>query len=106
MKENKKISLEKLEQKIPFSVPNKYFEDFALEMEHKITENKTIHINKIKSWMYVAAVFVGLIIIGGTYYSHTANNSNVSLSENYETYVLSQVDESSLVDYYLSNEKK
>ena len=98
--------LKKIDKNPPFSVPENYFEDFALEMDKKIAAPKTIQFKKIKSWMYAAAIFTGLVVFGGTYYIHLQNEKNTTYAENYESYVLSQVDESSMMDYYLANENK
>jgi hypothetical protein len=53
--------------------------------------------------MYAAAVFVGVIIIGSVYYSNIQKDNNAYTADNYESYVLSQVDESSMMDYYVNN---
>jgi hypothetical protein len=53
--------------------------------------------------MYAAAIMLGVIFIGkGTY--NVYQNKQLANTENYELYVLSQVDEDDIIDYYLSDE--
>lgn len=108
MKTNKHISLDDVGKELPFAVPEHYFEQFPLEMERKIAgKKKSVH-KLLKPWMYLAAMFVGILIIGQIYYMVYQHNTSTK-QENYESYVLSQVDESSLMDYYVedsSNQKK
>ena len=53
----------------------------------------------------MAAMFVGILIMGQVFY--TVNKNNVTRNaENYETYVLSQIDENSMADYYVSEPTK
>ena len=102
MKKNKHISLEEIGKDLPFGVPDNYFDQFALQMEDKVMF-KRISLRKImKPWMYMAAMFIGVLLIGQIIYSvYQANTSKNA--ENYESYVLSQVDETSILDYYTEN---
>ncbi len=100
MKTKKYISLDNLEKELPFAVPENYFQQFPLEMERKIA-GKQISVHKLlKPWMYLAAMFVGIVIFAQIYYTVYQHNTSAK-QENYESYVLSQVDESSLLDYYV-----
>lgn len=102
MKEKIDISLDKINREHPFTVPENYFENFALQMENKISvPKKTMPIRKIKSWALAAAVFLG-VILAGAYYSKLQNDKKAYV-ENYESYVLSQVDESAMLDYYITD---
>ena len=101
MKDKNYISLNEIDRKMPFKTPDNYFENFALQIDAKTaTAHKHISFKQRKIWMYVAAVFTGIIIFGGVYYSHQQKETN-TYADNYESYVLSQVDESSLMDYYV-----
>lgn len=92
-----------MDNKLPFTVPEHYFENFALQLNSKIADQpKTFILKKRKPWLYVAAIFVGMVIFGGSYYYKYQKDTEI-YSENYETYVLSQVDESSIIDYYVDN---
>lgn len=102
MKEKNKISLQEIDRKIPFSVPENYFEEFALQMDAKITTPNFKSVSRIRSWMYAAAVFAGVVIFGSIYYTNLQKENN-TYTDNYESYVLSQVDESSMMDYYVNN---
>ena len=104
MKNNNKISIEEIGKDLPFSVPEDYFNQFALQIEHQIGYRKPRQ-HFLKTWMYIAAMFVGIFIIGGTFYN--ANQRNIAKnSENYESYVMAQVDETAVVDYYVNDSNK
>lgn len=105
MKENKPISLEDMNRKLPFAVPESYFEGFALQMDKQIAATKSIRLQKVRRWMYAAAVFAGMMISGGAYYVHYQKQQAAAYVESYETYILSQVDEPSMIDYYLVNQQ-
>ena len=105
MKTNKNISIEEMEKELPFNVPQNYFEQFASQLEDQIGY-KSPRIQKlIKPWMYIAAMFVGILMIGQVFYT-VYQHINTKNAENYELYVLSQVDETSLVDYYIEAPNK
>lgn len=103
MKTKNNISIEQIGKELPFSVPENYFEQFAQSIDKQIGANKPSH-SIIRPWMYVAAMFVGIIITGQIFYS-TNQQKLAKNTENYESYVLSQVDETSVVDYYVENSK-
>ena len=59
----------------------------------------------LKPWMYMAAIFAGIFIMSGVFYnSHQKNLARNS--ENYESYVMAQVDEAAVVDYYVNESTK
>ena len=104
MKNKENILSEKFNAELPFTVPENYFEQFALQMDRHIGLKKLNH-QFIKSWMYIAAMFVGLFIVGEIFYS--VNQRDIAKnSENYESYILSQVDESSVMDCYVNEPSK
>ena len=105
MKNNKNILIEEMSKELPFSVPENYFNQFALRIEEQIGYKKTVFHRGIRAWMYMAAMFVGILIMGQVFYTVNRNNSTRN-AETYETYVLSQVDENSLVDLYLDEPAK
>jgi len=100
MKTNKNISLNDVGKKLPFEVPENYFENFALQMDEKIMGKRTSSRKFFKPWMYIAASIVGILLAGQIFYTVYQNNTR-NKEDNYEAYVLSQVDESSIVDYYV-----
>ncbi|MFV0470707.1 MAG: hypothetical protein ACK5L7_01550 [Paludibacteraceae bacterium] len=106
MKNNQYTSLDTIDKKLPFTVPKDYFDNFAVQMEQKIAVSKSIRLKKIRQWMVAAAIFTGLIISGGTYYTHyiQTQKPNLAFDDNYESYILTQVDETSMIDYYMSEQ--
>lgn len=105
MKTNKNISLAEIGKELPFSIPENYFEQFALQIDEQIGYNqKTVH-KFIRPWMYAAAMIVGVLVLSPVFYSVYQNKATAN-TENYESYVLSQVDESVLMDYYVDDSTK
>lgn len=102
MKDKKYISLKEIGTELPFSVPENYFEDFAANMEAQITIKPIPMRKAFAPWMYMAAMFVGVLVLGQIMFSVLRDNTSKN-DDNYESYVLSQVDESSLMDLYVDN---
>lgn len=100
MKNNKKITLEEIGNTMPFSVPENYFDSFAEQFGKEIAPKSVSSQRFIKPWMYAAAIFIGSLVLSPIFYSVYQQNTTTS-SDNYESYVLSQVDESALLDYYV-----
>lgn len=105
MKDNRNILTEKISKELPFSVPDNYFDQFALQIEEQIGYKKSVFRNVIRPWMYMAAMFVGVFIMGQLFYNLHQNNATHN-AENYESYVLSQVDENSVADLYVNEASK
>jgi len=83
----------------PFSVPENYFIDFQTKMERMTRPVMIPWYRQVRSWAAVAAAVAGIVI--GTHFMFPSQSSVQPLSDE-ETYVLSQVDESALVDYLAS----
>ena len=105
MKNNKNILTEEISKELPFTVPENYFNQFALQIEEQIGFKKTIVRTVFKPWMYMAAMFIGLLIMGQIFYTVNRNNTARN-AENYETYILSQVDENTLAEIYVEDPAK
>jgi hypothetical protein len=104
MKTNKNISFEEIGRELPFRVPDSYFEQFANQIDKKIGYNAPRTHKIFRPWMYaVAAVFVGLMVLTPVFYNTSTQSNMAKNADNYETYVLSQVDESALLDCYVDN---
>ena len=103
MKTDNKISVQEIDKALPFSVPENYFNDFAAHIEKQIGYRKS-SVRFVRPWMYTAAVFIGIVVVGQVFYS--SNRQKNLTAENYETYVMAQVDESSVVDYYVNESSK
>ena len=105
MKNNKHITLAEIGTKLPFGVPENYFDQFASQMEAQIGYERVSFLRFFRPWMYIAAMFVGIVILGQVFYTIN-QNVKVQNADNYESYVLSQVDETSLMDYYVDEPVK
>lgn len=105
MKKNNKISLNQIGRELPFTVPENYFEHFALQIDEQINRNSGYNHRFLKQWMYVAAAFVGIFMLGQTFYKVYQINVTEK-ADIYEAYVLSQVNEASMVDYYVDEPAK
>ncbi|MGC3977009.1 MAG: hypothetical protein QM751_01480 [Paludibacteraceae bacterium] len=92
-----------INNKLPFKTPDHYFENFALQMDKKTAPPQTINFRRRKSWFYAAAVIAAVTVLGGARYYTTQKEDQKRYADNYESYVLSQVDESSMIDYYINN---
>ena len=102
MEDKKRISFDEIGKELPFKIPENYFEDFASAMEAQIVVKPTSLKRVFKPWMYMAAMFVGLFVIGQVLFT-VLKTTNVNTDDNYESYILSQVDETALIDYYVEN---
>lgn len=108
MEKNKFVELEKMGNKRPFTLPENYFDDFAVQMDKMVAEEVFPEKSKqrIKPWMYgVAASLIGIIFMTQVFLSEN-KKKEILISETYETYVLSQVNENSIIDYYLTSENE
>jgi len=94
--------LKKTGNRVPFTVPEQYFENFALEMESKLGSQQLTVKRLMSPWMYMAAMFVGLLVLGNVLFSIYRDNQN-NHTEMYELYVSSQVDDSALMEYYYNS---
>ncbi|MDR1585455.1 MAG: hypothetical protein LBS07_04680 [Prevotellaceae bacterium] len=95
-KEN--ILQKQMGNKLPFSVPDNYFEEFALEMDKQIAQKAPRKF--AKRWLYpAAAAFIGILFVGQVFYSDYRKQED--FRENYETYILSQVGNADMMYYYL-----
>ena len=103
MKKDKYISLDEIAKELPFSVPKNYFNDFATQIDKQIGYKKS-SIRFVRPWMYAAAVFMGIVVVGQVFYS--SNRQKNLTAENYETYVMAQVDETAVLDYYVNETTK
>ena len=84
-------------------VPNGYFDGFTASIDALIKDAEPVKRFRLHPWMYcVAASLIGIVLLGQVYITH--NNNAKLASESYDTYVLSQVSEGSIIDYYLASE--
>lgn len=101
MEAKTKYSLNDSGKRIPFEVPENYFEDFAVRIG-TMTTGKQVPVKRmIKPWIYMAAMFTGLLLMGNVLLNVHKSRVNQQ-NEAYEVYLMSQLDESVYYDYYLS----
>ena len=94
--------LNKTGNRIPFQVPENYFENFAVEMDSKIGSQQLSLKRVMSPWLYMAAMFVGLLVLGNVLFSVYRDNQKKH-TEMYEMYVASQTDDSALMEYYYNS---
>ncbi|NLI72032.1 MAG: hypothetical protein GX361_04795 [Bacteroidales bacterium] len=103
-KEKTNIELQKAGRKRPFKLPENYFDDFAVKMDKLITDNKKVtNTFRLRPWMYGTAASLIAIVFLGQIYKTNYKNEKLAM-EVQDTYILSQVNESSIIDYYLTAE--
>ena len=103
MKKKTNMKLGDFDRKLPFAVPENYFEKFATDIEANVMIKHKPVKHMLKPWMYMAAMFVGIFIVTQLF---TFNNDKQQLTstDNDELYFASQVDESDIINYYLNEE--
>lgn len=102
MKEFKNISLKEVGKEKPFSLPENYFEQFATKIAVQTDTPSKSKKMTFKRWMYVAAAFIGVLLVGNVLLSTYKQNQSDEM-ESYELFILSQVDEYGLLEYYLDD---
>lgn len=94
-------NFEKAGNRIPFDVPENYFEEFAARIDTLTGERHTPFKRMLKPWLYMAAMFTALLFAGNVLLNiHKSNR--LEQSEDYEAYLISQLNESAYYDYYFS----
>jgi hypothetical protein len=83
----------------PFAVPENYFEDFAAGIDERVASKKLTLRKLLKPWMYMAAMFVGVFLMGNIFYTLYQQNKKQDV-DLYDIYVMSQIDQSVVFDYY------
>ena len=106
MGNKKHILFEDATKKLPFALPENYFEDFAAQMDAQIMIKPVSVMRLMRPWMYMAAMFLGVLFLSRLGYNLYQDKNNTLLAENYELYIMSQVDETEIIDYYLTEEAK
>lgn len=106
MNDKKKINTElsKLKRENPFVVPEAYFDNFSSRLRDKIHTSKASgfhekYVLTIKPYLAVAALFVGLIILGTIFYNVFFPGNNIKELKPDEIVELISEDA-----YYLSEE--
>ncbi|MDR2840433.1 MAG: hypothetical protein LBV75_04110 [Paludibacter sp.] len=105
MRNPEEILRQRFGNKNYFRVPDNYFDNFANRWQdsHAIAVKSVTHFNlNMRTWLYMAAMLVGVLFLARTIYSINENHRQAA-AENYELYLYSQVEESDVIDYYLTN---
>jgi len=97
MKEN--MNLNNIGNRKPFSVPTNYFEDFASQFDTQIAIKPISPLKLLRPWMYMAAMFLGVLFLSRMVYTVYTDNKMAD-AENYELYVMTQVDDVESLDYF------
>ena len=111
MKEDKDL-LKKYGKKNPFTVPEGYFQDFSEKLMEQLPEKEVmpepeIKIwDRIKPWIYMAAMFVGLMFtvrtfMGGQQHTQDAETEIGSYTEIPDEYIDPIVNQTMMDDYEL-----
>ena len=102
-KENTPLSLKTIPKEKPFTVPDGYFEQFALNIDQQIAPKHIVR--PLRRWMYAAAMFAGIIAIGVmSYLLYKGNTDSEPLmaEDYYENLINAGVSEDLLVEYILN----
>ena len=103
MKTNTK--LETIGKKNPFKVPEGYFETFSDKLMSQLPEKEKQEVpvinmwERMKPWVYMVAMFVGIMLMVNTFVNKTETSS--ILSKNVEEISISEID-----DFYSYYEDK
>ena len=103
MEPTKRYTLEEAGHRIPFEVPDNYFEEFASRMESLTSDKRVPFTRMMKPWFYMAAMFVGLLFAGNIFFQLHKSQNKLQDAEAYEVYLMSQLDEAVYYDYVLSS---
>ncbi len=103
MEKKKNILLGDFNKKLPFTVPENYFDKFSTDIEANLMIRPTPVKHLLKPWMYMAAMFVGIFVIS-LLFTFKSDKQQLTSTDNYELYFASQVDESDIMNYYLNEE--
>jgi len=101
-----KIKLEDIGNRKPFTVPENYFDDFGARLQSQLElqpQAEPVKSNKIiRPWMYMAAMFTGILLMVSVVTSYY-NRKLIAKNENYELYVISQLNDDMFYEYYIND---
>jgi len=97
-------NLSKINKDNPFQIPEDYFDDFPLRLSEKIHARKAPGIYEkyllaLRPYMAIAALFIGVVIIGTIFYNVFSPEKNIQESKTNEIAEIISEDA-----YYLSEE--
>ena len=99
--------LNKFGNKRPFSIPENYFENFAVEMEKQIApkKEKTVTVSfivKLKPYLYAAAMFALVLLVGDYLVKDYKATTEVAMDQH--ELILSYLDENTLIEYLIEHD--
>lgn len=100
MDNKKKISLKETRKDLPFTVPDGFFDQFAIQMDAQIQEEKVPVRSMAKSWLYMVAMFAGILVLGNIFYYIYQTNASKKAAF-YDAYLFSQLNDIYLMDFYM-----
>lgn len=102
---NSEKILEKIGNRNPFCVPDGYFEQFASGFSPlRVSQKRQLKKNfEKRRWFAAAAVGALLLSVGFMSYRLYENNQISENQDNYETYLMSQIDDNNLMEYYFAS---
>ena len=106
MKQDDNI-LNKFGNKKPFSVPENYFENFAVEMEEHIAPKKekiitVSFITKLKPYLYAAAMFALVLLVGD--YLMNKHENKVEIATEQHELLMSYLDENTIIEFLIEHD--
>lgn len=102
-KENTPLSLKTIAKETPFTVPDGYFEQFAINIDAQIAPKRIVR--PLNRWIYAAAMFTGVMVIGIMSYTLYKNNTTqvpLITEDDYDNLINAGVSEDLLVEYILN----
>ncbi len=96
---DKNRNLNEIGNRIPFSVPENYFQDFANQFDAQISVKPVAPLKLLRPWMYMAAMFLGVFFMSRIIYT-VYNDNKIAATENYELYVMTQVNDVENLQYF------
>lgn len=95
-----KIKIEEIGNRIPFKTPDNYFENFAAQFEEQVMVKPVSAFKLMRPWMYMAAMFLGVFFMSRILFTVYSNNKAEAAAENYELYVMTQVNDVESFEIY------
>ncbi len=95
----KNMNIHEIGNRKPFTVPENYFEDFANQFEAQIALKPVSPFKLLRPWIYMAAMFLGVFFMSRLVYT-AYNDNKTANAENYELYVMTQVNDVENLEYF------
>lgn len=92
----------KIGNRKPFRVPDNYFEHFATNLDAVIAPSRVSPFVLIRPWLYMVALFVAVFFLVKVAYN-LHSEKQIAQSNEYELYVLTQVNDMESVVYDLTH---